>query len=383
MKPKESLAYLQSLQPRMLEELIHWVNMESPTTDKASVDAFGAEIAAKLSDIGMVIEVVAQEAHGNHLIARWGIPENTILLIGHLDTVWDLETLARMPVTIDGDVARGPGIFDMKGGILIALYALRLLCEQNFHHHNITLLLNSDEETGSFTSREIIEQEAAHAACALILEPAGPNRSLKTRRRGVGRYEIIASGRAAHAGVEPEKGINAIEEIAHQILEIQSWNLLGKGISVNADVVHGGTRTNVIAERAVLDVDVRCDTPEDMEWIEQKFAGLCPKHPGVKLQVTGGIERPPLVRSRKVLGLYEEAKAIGLEFGYQVSEYETGGGSDGNFTAAMGVATLDGLGPEGAGAHASHEHILISSLPLRTNLLYHLLRNRITTKAQS
>lgn len=361
----------------MLEELLQWVRMESPTTDKASVDTFNKEVAAKLSDIGMSIEVVAQENRGNHVIARWGTSDPRILLIGHVDTVWDLGTLEKMPVKVEGDVASGPGIFDMKGGILVGLSALRLLREHNFHHHNITFLLNSDEEIGSQTSREIIEQEAARACCALILEPGGPDHSVKTKRRGVGRFKITVHGRAAHAGVEPEKGINAIEEMAHQVLRIQSWNTIGKGVSVNAGTIQGGTRTNVIPDRAEVDVDVRCDTPEDMAWIEEQFESLRPKHPEVKLEVHGGIERPPLLRSKKVVELFEEAKAIAAEYDYHITEYATGGGSDGNYTAAMGVPTLDGLGPEGAGAHAIHEHILVSSLPLRTNLLYHLIRKRL------
>lgn len=361
----------------MLDELLRWVRMESPTTEKAAVDAFTAEIAARLSDLGMAIEVVTQETRGNHIIARWGAAEPGILLVGHTDTVWDLGTLEKMPAQVEGDVARGPGIFDMKAGIVIALYALRLLREHNYHHHRITLLLNSDEEIGSLTSRELIEQEAAKASCAFILEPAGPDRSLKTKRRGVGGFQITVHGRAAHAGVEPEKGVNAIEEAARQILEIQNLNKAGRGVSINANVITGGTRPNVIADRAFIEVDARCDTLEDMAWIEERFASLHPFNPQTRLEIAGGIERPPMARSEKVVALFQEAKAIASEYDYDVGEYWTGGGSDGNYTAALGVPTLDGLGAEGAGAHAIHEHILISSLPLRTNLLYHLILNHL------
>lgn len=377
MKPKESLAYFQSQQGAMLEELLRMVRMESPTTDKPSVDSFTRDVAEQLSDLGMSIEVIPQETRGNHVVARWGGPGPEVLLVGHTDTVWDLGTIEKMPAGVEGDVASGPGIFDMKAGIVIALFALRLLREHNLHHHNLALLLNSDEEMGSVSSRELIEQEAARASCALILEPAGPDRSVKTKRRGVGGFQITVHGRAAHAGVEPEKGINAIEEAAHQILEIQSWNKAGRGVSVNANVLKGGTRANVIADRAFVDVDVRCDTLEDMAWIEERFAMLKPFNPETRLEIAGGIERPPMARSEKIVALFEQAKSIAAEFDYSIREYWTGGGSDGNYTAALGVPTLDGLGAEGAGAHAAHEHILVSSLSLRTNLLYHLIRSRL------
>lgn len=377
MKPRESLAYFQSQQSAMLEELIGWVKMESPTTDKASVDRFGEEMATKLSDIGMAIRVFPQTATGNHVLGTWGSGDNQILLIGHLDTVWELGTLERFPVAIEGDVVRGPGIFDMKGGIEIAISALRLIREQNFHHSSISLLLTADEEEGSEASREVIEREAARSRCVLVLEPAGPEHSVKTKRRGVGRYRVVAHGRSAHAGIEPEKGVNAVEEIARQILEIQNFNRHGRGVSVNVGLIGGGTRTNVIPDLAWADIDVRCDSAEDMKWLQERFGSLAAKDPQTRLEVNGGVDRPPLVRSEKVLGLFAEFRQIGSEFDYPVTEFWTGGGSDGNFTAALGIPTLDGLGAEGAGAHALNEHILLSSLPIRANLLYHFLRRKI------
>jgi len=359
----------------MLNSLISFVEIESPTTDKPSVDRFGRHIAELLSGLGMSIQTNSGKHRGDHIVARWGEQKGKVLILGHLDTVWEPGTLAKMPVRIEGDVARGPGIFDMKGGIIVTLYALRLLREQDCTG-DITVLLDSDEEEGSETSRELIEAEAKEAQCAFILEPAGPKNSLKTKRRGTGHYKLTVIGRAAHAGVEPEKGINAITELAHQLLEIQSWNGSGKGISANVGLIQGGTRTNVIPERAEAMVDVRCDTLQDKDWLEEKFKTLASKHAEAKLRIEGGFERPPLERSEKVLALYREAAAIAAEFDYPVTEFWTGGGSDGNFTAALGVPTLDGLGPEGEGAHAETEHILVSSLPRRANLLYHLLRNR-------
>ena len=373
MHPKETLAIFESQKNQMISDLRSWVEIESPTSDKASVDRFGKVVAEKFASLGMSIEWKVEEDRGNHLVARCGSRERKVLLIGHLDTVWELGTLERFPCEFQGEIGRGPGIFDMKAGLLIVLYALSLLRDQNLHSYPITVLATSDEEVGSKSSRELIETEAKGALAALVLEPAGPNNSIKTKRRGIGRYTISAHGRAAHAGVEPEKGINAIEELSHQILEVQSWNKLRNSITVNADVIRGGTRTNVIPELAETFVDVRCDGMDDIAWLEQKFASLRPARPEARITVEGGIERPPLERTTKVLGLYEQAKSIAEQMDYHVSEFWTGGGSDGNLTAALGVPTLDGLGAEGGGAHALNEHILIDSLPRRSALLYHLI----------
>lgn len=376
MKPAETLGYFQSQQEAMISKLQQWVEIESPTIDKPSVDRFSDEVAATLGALGMSVEIDSQPSRGNHLVARWIGKGPKILLIGHLDTVWELGTLKRMPFRREGDKAFGPGIFDMKGGIIVAYFAFQLLREHGLHHSNITFLLNSDEEEGSETSRGLIEREASEASCALILEPGGPENSLKTKRRGVGDYVIRTYGRAAHAGVEPEKGVSAIEELARQILTIQSWNRERSGISANVDVVHGGTRSNVIPAEAYGVVDVRCDSPEDKVWLEERFRSLKPFLADARLEVEGGVNRPPLVRSEAVLALFDEASEIASSFGYPVKEYWTGGGSDGNFTSSLGIPTLDGLGVEGAGAHADHEQIIVSSLPRRANLLYHLIRKK-------
>lgn len=377
MKPTETLGYFQSQQPEMLQRLLKWVEIESPTTDKPSVDRFGEEVASTLGNLGMSVEFDMQSARGNHVVARWIGKGPRILLLGHLDTVWELGTLAKMPARAEGDIAYGPGIFDMKGGIVTGLFALQLLREHGLHHSNLTWILNSDEEEGSETSRELIEREARGCACVFVLEPAGPQNGIKTQRRGVGQYLITAQGRAAHAGVDPEKGVSAIEELSRQIIEIQEWNRLRKGVSVNAGVVKGGTRSNVIPAEAQVIVDVRCDSPDDMEWARAQFGGLQPKHHEARLTVDGDINRPPMVRTEHSLALYNEAAAISESFGYSAREYWTGGASDGNFTSALGIPTIDGLGAEGAGAHADHEQVIISALPKRANLLYHLLRNRL------
>jgi glutamate carboxypeptidase len=343
------------------------------------VDRFGVEISRELSALGMSVEVNTQPVRGNHLIGRWIGNGPKILLIGHSDTVWDVGTLEKMPIQVQGDIARGPGIYDMKAGILIALYALRLLREQEPAGLNITLIINSDEEEASATSRSLIENEARGAGCALVLEPAGPNNSLKTKRRGTGQFRVHVKGRSAHAGVEPEKGIHAIEDLAHQILQIQSWNRLRNGISVNVGIVKGGTRTNVVPAEAEAEVDLRCDTPEDVGWLMKQFELLTPSVAGAQLEVSGSFDRPPMVRSGQILSLYQTASQIASSFDYPVTEFWTGGASDGNFTAALDIPTLDGLGAEGAGAHALHEHILVSSLPKRANLLYQLILSQIGT----
>jgi glutamate carboxypeptidase len=298
-------------------------------------------------------------------------------MLGHLDTVWELGTFEKMPIRVEADLAYGPGIFDMKAGIVIAATVLGALKEHGLHQNNITLLLNSDEEEGSDSSRSLIEREAEGASCALVFEPSGPGNGIKTKRRGVGQYEIMVLGKAAHAGVEPEKGVSAIEELAKQILEIQSWNHLRPGITVNAGVVHGGTRSNVIPAEANVTVDVRVDSPEDESWIEERFRQLKVQNPKATLKVEGGMNRPPLVRSEQVVALYQELAKIGAGFGYETKEFWTGGASDGNFTSAMGIPTLDGLGAEGDGAHALHEQIIVSSLAKRANLIYHFVQNRL------
>jgi glutamate carboxypeptidase len=383
MNPKESLAYFNSKKIEMLELLLKWVQIESPTTSKEAVDIFGKEVATAFSDIGMTVELDRQNVRGDHLVARWTGKGDKVLILGHLDTVWELGIFERMPIRVEGDLAYGPGIFDMKGGIVIALYALQLLRQHGFHHRPITVLLDTDEEEGSETSRDLIEEEATNSKCVLVLEPAGPNNGVKTKRRGTGNYNIIVHGKSAHAGVEPEKGVNAIEELSHQILEIQSWNKQRSGISTNVGIIRGGTRTNVVPDRAEAEVDVRVDAPEDVTWLREKFQSLTAKNPNAKVEVIGDVNRPPLVRSESVLNLYGEVSQIATAFDYPVVEYWTGGASDGNFTSAMGIPTIDGLGAEGAGAHALHEQIIVSSLPKRANLMYQFLRKLAVSAVDS
>src|SRR4029077_12683830 len=279
-----------------------------------------------------------------------------------------------MPFRLSRGRAYGPGTFDMKGGLVIALSAVDALAGTGWvPQKRIVFLWTSDEEIGSGTSRAAIEREARRSDSVLVLEPAsGLDGRVKTGRKGVGEIEIIATGRAAHAGLNPEDGINAIEEIALQIARISRWNRLGKGITVNAGVIEGGTRTNVIPEKARVVVDVRAARTVDMRALERRFRALRPILRGAKLQIRGGFNRPPMERKTSA-ALYAKARALAKEMGITVGEAYVGGGSDGNFTAALGVPTLDGLGAVGEGAHSPDENIVIRALTERAALVAGLL----------
>jgi len=293
-----------------------------------------------------------------------------------MDTVWDMGTLAERPVVIQDGRLFGPGAFDMKGGIVTALWAIRVLRGLNFMpKRRITLLLTSDEETGSKTSRPIVEMEALQHDAVLVLEPAQPpSAALKTWRKGVGMYQVRTIGISAHAGAAHEEGVNAIEELAHQVVAIQALTDYAAGTTVNVGVVSGGTRSNVVPESAWARVDVRVMNQAEADRLDASLRSLQPHLKGARLEVTGGINRPPMVRTAAGLSLFQKAAEIAAELGFSVTETGTGGGSDGNFTAALGVPTLDGLGVVGDGGHAQHEHVVISSLPERAALLAGLLR---------
>jgi len=293
-----------------------------------------------------------------------------------MDTVWDLGTVLERPVIVRDGRLYGPGAFDMKGGIVSALWAIRALRGLNMMpKRRITLLLTSDEETGSKTSRPIVEMEALQHDAVLVLEPAQPpNAALKTWRKGVGMYQVRTTGVAAHAGAAHNEGVNAIEELAHQVVAIQALTDYDAGTTVNVGVVGGGTRSNVVPESAWARVDVRVMNEAEAERLDESLRSLQPRLKGARVEVTGGINRPPMVRTAAGVSLFQKAAEIAAELGFSVTETGTGGGSDGNFTAALGVPTLDGLGVVGDGGHAQHEHVIISSLPERAALLAGLLR---------
>ena len=374
------LATLREHQHDMVADLTRLVEMESPTDNKSALDRLGEHLAARLQHLGAQVEVFPQAQAGDHLRARWesGDAEGDggLLLLCHMDTVWDMGTLAERPVVIRDGRLFGPGAFDMKGGIVIALWAIRVLRGLNIMpKRRVTLLLTSDEETGSKTSRPIVEMEALQHDAVLVLEPAQPpNAALKTWRKGVGAYQVRTTGVSAHAGAAHDQGVNAIEELAHQVVAIQALTDYTAGTTVNVGVVSGGTRGNVVPQSAWARVDVRVINQAEADRLDRSLRSLQPHLKGASVEVTGGINRPPMVRTAAGVSLFQEAAEIASELGFSVTETGTGGGSDGNFTAALGVPTLDGLGVVGDGGHAQHENAVISSLPERAALLAGLLR---------
>ena len=373
---------LQAQQGEMVKMLRRLVEAESPSTDKAAVDRFGAMVGEIAGGMQARVRVVPSRQTGNHLRAEFrlgpGAIAGQILLLGHLDTVWACGTIARMPFRVRRGRACGPGVFDMKSGIVAALFALQALRTLRIPvKKKVVLLLVSDEEIGSLSSRPLTEREARRSDCVLVLEPAhGLKGALKTSRKGVSEFEIRVKGRAAHAGLEPEKGASAIEELARQILRLKQFADRRKGITVNVGVISGGTRSNVVAAEAAAVVDVRVARFRDqteVEFFSKKFRSLKPADRRTSLKISGGKNRPPLERTRQVAQLFQRARVLAQPLGITLSETSVGGGSDGNFTAALGVPTLDGLGCVGEGAHAPHENILLRELPRRAALLAHLI----------
>ncbi|HVA93898.1 MAG TPA: M20 family metallopeptidase [Candidatus Dormibacteraeota bacterium] len=374
----QALAVLKSRESAMARLLGRFVRAESPSFDKSAVDRFGRIVAAEWNRRGAAVTILRQRLRGDHIRAEWH-PRGTrakgqILVLGHLDTVYEMGTLARMPFRVSRGRAWGPGTFDMKGGLVIALYAVDALAAARCLPENrIVFLWTSDEEIGSQTSRALIEREARRSDAVIVLEPAaGLDGRVKTSRKGVGEFELAATGRAAHAGLNPEDGINAIEEIARQIARVSRWNQPRRGITVNAGVIEGGTRTNVIPEHARVTLDVRATRPADMRTLERRFRALRPILRGAHLKIHGGFNRPPMERSTSA-ALYAKARALAKEMGRTLGEARVGGGSDGNFTAALGVPTLDGLGAVGEGAHSTNENVIIHKLAERAALLAGLL----------
>jgi len=360
----------------LLEELRGWVEHETPTTDPAAIDRLMDRAEAELSAAGArTTRVPGQRGFGSHLRARIGPAEGkAILVAGHLDTVWDRGTLASMPFRIDGDQAHGPGIYDMKAGSLLAMHAVRsILRQRTATRLPVTLLLTSDEEVGSPTSRSLIESEARDAAFVLIPEPAGNAGTAVTARKGVGRFELRVTGKGAHSGGNFHDGRSAVVELAHQILAVAAMTDPSRGITTNIAPIHGGTRPNVIAPEAGCEIDLRVDTAEDGAELERRLLGLRAVTQGCSVSVTGGMNRPPFAESEAGLALYHRAREIAAVVGYDLGPERRGGASDGNFTACLGVPTLDGLGCPGAGAHAAHEHIRWRELAPRCAVLLGLL----------
>ncbi len=357
---------------RMLDELGSLVRIESPSRDAKGIREIVRWFERELARTGAHVEVIDEHVHGPNLVARFGEGADPILLVGHTDTVWPRGTLERMPWRVDGDAAFGPGVFDMKAGCLVVLEAIRGLAEHG-HRTPLTVVFNCDEEIGSASSRSIIEREAREARAVLVFEPALPGGRAKTSRSGVANYHVAVTGRAAHAGVDPDKGISAIGAAAGVVTRVHALNDLANGLSINVGVIRGGTRSNVIAAHAELEIDVRFRRAEQAGVVDLAIRDIAGDHNGARIDVTGGIDRPPFERTPHVVELFERAARAANQSGFELGEGHVGGASDGNFTAALGIPTLDGLGVDGMGAHADHEQIVVADLPRRPAMLVRLL----------
>ncbi len=373
---RSALARRQSEMVALLSEL---VQRESPSTDPAALEELARYLAQQWRQRGARVRLIRARGHGPILRAEVklgrGQPQDQLLALGHFDTVYPLGTLQRMPFRVRQGRAYGPGTFDMKAGIVQALFAVDVLHTlSELPARRVVFLFTSDEEVGSRIGRPVLEREARRSRAVLVLEPAGgPGGALKTGRKGVGEFELIVEGRAAHAGLEPEKGVNAVEELARQIVRVKTLERPARGLTVNVDVIEGGSRTNVIPDHARAVVDVRVPKLQDGPRMEKQMQGLKPVDRRARLTVQGGVDRPPLERTPDGVRLFRQAQRVGQALGLRLEEVTVGGGSDGNFTAALGVPTLDGLGGVGAGAHSPGEYVVVDKLPERAALLAGLL----------
>jgi glutamate carboxypeptidase len=359
----------------ILEGIRRWVEIETPTEAPEQVNALSGMVADGYRDLPIAIERIAGHSGcGDHILARssWGQDAPGILVLSHLDTVHPIGFIQRLPFRIEGDCAFGPGIYDMKGGAYLAYHAFRQLCASPARSPlGITHLYVSDEEIGSPTSRQLIEAEGRKAKYVLVTEPARDGGKIVTGRKGVARFEVFIKGIPAHAGSRPEDGRSAIRELANVIQTLEALSDLKRGITVNVGVVRGGTRPNVIAEDAYAEVDLRVRTLADADDLVARILNLKSRTEDVSVKVTGGLNRPPYEKSNAGAALYEHAKTLAAEIGFELVDSSTGGGSDGNFTAPH-TATLDGLGVDGKGAHTHYEQIYISSIEPRARLLHRL-----------
>jgi glutamate carboxypeptidase len=366
--------------PEMLSTLRNFVVAESPSLEKTPADRCCGIVAAEWRKRGVRVERIAQRHRGDQLRITWwpskSRPAGQLLVLGHYDTVYSTGTLAKMPFRVTGGRAYGPGTFDMKAGIVQALFALDALEESSaLQRKRIVFLWTSDEEIGSDAARKIVEGEARRSDAVFVLEPSfGPRGLLKTARKGIGEAEIVVHGRASHAGLAPQEGVNAIHEIARHLATIQKWNDLRRGVTINAGLIEGGTRTNVIPERARVVLDLRALRVSDMRRLERRLHALRPILPGAHLEVRGGFNREPLEHKISA-ALFAKAKSLAAQLSFSLGECTVGGGSDGNLTAACGIPTLDGLGAVGDGAHSRHEHVVVRTMPVRAALLAALLRS--------
>ncbi len=350
------------------------VEFESPTSDKQAMDRLIDFLEAELHKRGATVERLPQEEYGDLLIARLGSGQKPLHVMTHVDTVWPVGTIERLPWRIDGDHAFGPGIYDMKASAAMMFTALDILGDLSINHRPIVWTINTEEEVGSPVSRPVLETEARQAEMVLCLEPpVPPHGSLKTERKGVGMFQMEIEGRAAHAGADHSAGVSAIEELARQIQWLHRFTDYDKGTTVNVGVVEGGTKRNVVAAHASALIDLRVTSMAEAERIVPAILAASAQLDGATVQVTGEMNRPPMERTDAIVAAFKRAQSIGRLIEQDLTEASTGGGSDGNFTAAIGAPTLDGLGCPGDGGHADNEHIIVSEVAPRTALIAALL----------
>ena len=356
------------------------VETESPSRDKAAVDRVGVLVAEKARKLGAQVEIIPNKETGDHVLARFALSvgeveavrAGNILLLCHMDTVFPLGTINKFPYREDDEKIFGPGTLDMKAGIVIALAAIEE-AQKSGLNRPITLLCTSDEETGSLTSREHIERLAKESALALVLEAALLDGSLKTWRKGVGEFWVRTKGRAAHAGVDHQMGRNAIEEMAYQVIAIQKLTDYSKQTTLNVGVIKGGTVSNVVPEEAEIQVDVRVIQPGEWERLESEMKNLKPVLDGTSLEITGNLNRPPMPFDETMKATFEKAKSIAAQIGMELTAGGTGGASDGNFVAPLGIPVLDGMGAVGEGSHSEREYIFANSMEQKARLIASLL----------
>lgn len=374
----EQLRYLQKQQPKIIKTIRQLVEIESPSDVKQSVDRLGTVLASRFAELGGRVLVHPAEKFGNHLQVefkgRGPRDQKPVLLLGHMDTVYPIGTISKMQCRVAKGRLFGPGVLDMKSGIALALHSIEAMLKWNAGKlpRPVTILLVSDEEVGSSSSRAITEALARESSAVLVLEPA-QGLAVKTARKGICEYTLKVTGKAAHSGLDFEKGQSAIVELAKQIWQISQLVDLRRGITVNVGKVSGGTRANVVAAEAAAMIDVRVVRMGDGIEIDNKLRSLKVFNRNCQITISGGMNRPPMERSAGVAALYDKASAVANELGWKLEEAAVGGGSDGNFTAALGIPTLDGLGGVGEGAHAEHESVIISELPKRAALLAALI----------
>ena len=361
----------------IFEDLRDMVNKETPSTSKPLLDNFSRYLSSYGESMtGSKAEIIPSEVAGDSLVFRISGTGSVkpLLLLAHYDTVGPEGTIDRMPFITDGNVATGPGIFDMKGGIVQAMWAIKTLREFGYRSPPLTLLLNSDEEIGSPYSRDLIESEARKASIAIVLEPS-QNGKVKTGRKGVGRFTIRIKGKSSHAGLDHKEGVSAIDEMARVVLYLHSLTDYSKGTTLNVGVVNGGTRSNVVADEATAELDLRIERLSEAETIISKIMSLKPQNRAARIEIDGGLNRPPMERTERNVGLFRIAKDVAATLGLDLEDCVVGGGSDGNFCSALGLPVLDGMGPVGGNAHAEGEFVKINEMPVRAALLT-LLLNR-------